>query len=118
MKKIKIAVLSLAAIGLVFSAALASKHLPEERGKAFFNDGAFSGGVKSCNSCHPNGRGLEKSGDKKEFHVMGKSQKSLEEVVNFCLVNANKGKAIDLKSDQMKDLVAYIKSLKKKAPGY
>jgi cytochrome c1 len=27
-------------------------------------------------------------------------------------VNANKGKAIDPKSEQMKDIVAYIKSLK------
>ena len=113
MKTLKIAVLALAAIGMVFSAAVASKHMPAERGKALFNDEKFSGGVKSCNSCHPNGRGLEK-----EFQVMGKSQKTLEEVVNFCLVNANKGKAVDPASDQMKDIVAYIKSLKKKAPGY
>jgi len=31
-------------------------------------------------------------------------------------VNANKGKAIDVKSDQMKQIVAYIKSLKAKKP--
>ena len=56
---------------------------------------------------------------------MGKTQKSLEEAVNFCIENANKGKAIDAKSDMMKDMVAYIKSLAKKpaetpkkAPGY
>ena len=59
---------------------------------------------------------------------MGKKQNSLEDAVNFCIENANKGKAIDPKSEQMKDMVAYIKSLgmkmekkempMKKAPGY
>jgi cytochrome c len=55
---------------------------------------------------------MEKSGEKKEFNIMGKKQMGLEEAVNFCVVNANKGKAIDPKSEQMKDIVAYIKSLK------
>ena len=53
---------------------------------------------------------------------MGKTQKSIEEAVNFCIINANEGKAIDAKSGQMKDMVAYIKSLKgkvkQKAAGY
>jgi cytochrome c len=88
--------------------------LPEERGKTLFNDPKFAGGTagKSCNSCHPGGKGLEMSADKKEFKIMGKTQKSLEEAVNVCIEMANKGKAIDPKSEQMKDIVAYIKSLK------
>jgi cytochrome c len=118
MRILKIALLSLAALGLIFSAAFAGKHLPEERGKALFNDVKFAGGTagKSCNSCHPGGRGLEKSADKKEFRIMGKTQKSLEEAINFCIVHANKGKAIAVDSPEMKDMVAYIKSLKGKAP--
>jgi cytochrome c len=100
------------ALSLIFSIALAMKHLPEERGKALFNDPGFAGGSKACNSCHLDGRGLEKAADKKEFNIMGKTQKSLQEAVNFCIVNANKGQAIDVDSDQMKDIVAYIKSLK------
>lgn len=118
MKLIRVALLSLLVVGLVFSAALASKHLPEERGKALFNNSAFAGGSKACSSCHPNGKGLEKAADKKEFHIMGQTQKSLAEAVNFCIVNANKGKAISTMSDEMKDITAYIMSLKKKAPGY
>jgi cytochrome c len=95
------------------------KHLPEERGKALFMDKNFAGGIKECNSCHPNGKGLEKAGTKKKFKIMGKRQNSLEEAVNFCIVNANKGKAIKEDSDEMKDIVSYIKSLgKKEAPGY
>ncbi len=87
-----------------------------EKGKALFNDPKFAGGTsgKSCNTCHPNGKGLEKAGTKKQFNVMGQKQNSLEEAVNFCIVNANKGKAIDVKSEDMKNIVAYIKSLGKK----
>ena len=118
MKIVKITVLFLIILGLTFSMAFAMKHLPEERGKALFNDPKFTGGTagKSCNSCHPDGKGLEKSADKKEFNIMGKKQKGIEEAINFCIVNANKGKAIDPKSEQMKDMVAYIKALKEKGP--
>ena len=127
MKGLKIAMLSMIAVCLIFSVSFATKHLLEERGKALFNDVKFAGGTagKSCNSCHPAGKGLEKAGEKKEFNVMGKTQKSLEEAVNICIEMANKGKAIDPKSEQMKDIVAYIKSLAKKpteapkkTPGY
>lgn len=87
-----------------------------EKGKALFNDPKFGGGTtgKSCNSCHPDGKGLEKAGKKKEFSIMGQKQKGLEEAVNFCIVNAMKGKAIDPKSEDMANIVAYIKSLKAK----
>jgi mono/diheme cytochrome c family protein len=111
MKILKIALLSIIALGLVVSFAFAED---VAKGKALFNDVKFAGGTagKSCNSCHPDGKGLEKSGEKKEFNIMGKKQMGLEEAVNFCIVNANKGKAIDPKSEQMKDINAYIKSLK------
>jgi len=123
MKVFKIMMLSLMISGMVFSAAYAKHHLPEERGKTLFNDPKAFGGKKSCNECHPDGRGLKNSAAKKEFHIMGKNQKSLEEAVNFCIVNANMGKAIDKNSDEMKDMVAYLKTLKgkkteKKTPGY
>jgi cytochrome c553 len=112
---IKIALLSLIAPGLIFSYAFAAADTA--KGKALFNDVRFAGGTagKSCNSCHPEGKGLEKAADKKEFDLGGKMQKSLGEAVNVCIVMANKGKAINLKSDRMKELVAYIKSLKPKA---
>ena len=115
MKRAKILLMTLIALGLTFSFAYGMKHLPEERGKTLFNDPKAFGGQKACNECHPNGKGLEAAGEKKEFKIMGKSQKSLEEAVNFCIENASKGKAIDLKSDKMKDIVAYIKSLGKMA---
>ncbi|TAN43294.1 MAG: hypothetical protein EPN25_01170 [Nitrospirae bacterium] len=113
MRYAKIMMISLMAFCMVSAVAFAKHHTPEDRGKILFNDAKFAGGSKACNSCHADGKGLENAADKKEFKVAGKTQKSLEEAVNACIVNANKGKAIDAKSDQMKEMVAYIKSLKK-----
>jgi len=86
------------------------------KGKILFNDPKFGGGTsgQSCNTCHPDGKGLETSGDKKEIKIMGKMQ-SLEDAVNNCTVSAVKGKAVDAKSEDMANLIAYIKSLKKPA---
>lgn len=83
-------------------------------GKDLFSNPAFGSSTndKSCNTCHLNGRGLEKSGEKKEFNIMGMKQNSLEEAVNICIVNPLKGKVIDPKSKDMIDIVTYIKSLK------
>lgn len=63
--------------------------------------------------CHPNGKGLEKAGTKKKLMTPAGPAKTLEEAINLCIVNANKGKALDPKSEQMKDMVTYIKSLSK-----
>jgi len=133
MKILKIVMLSMIAIGITASLAFAGVGMMEgnvEKGKALFNDPKAFGGSTSCSSCHPNGKGLEKAG------MMGKTEwtnpagkfKSLEEAINACITMANKGKAIDVKSEEMKDMVAYIKSLgmgmkhdmpmKKKGMGY
>jgi cytochrome c len=111
MKMVKIMMICLLIVGLASAVAFAGAS--EDKGKALFNDAKFAGGSKACNSCHADGKGIENAADKKEFKIMGKTQKSLEEAINACIVNANKGKAIDAKSEQMKDMVAYVKSLKK-----
>lgn len=116
MKIAKIIMFSLVVLGLVFTGAFAAGDVT--KGKALFTDKKFAGGSKACNDCHANGKGVEKAADKKEFKLMGKTAKSLEEVVNICIEGGNKGKAIDVKSAQMQDMVAYIKSLKKAAGGY
>ena len=120
MKTLTIVTICMIATGLLFTAAFSAGDI--EKGKALFNDTKFAGATSgnSCNTCHPNGSGIEKSGDKKEFNIMGKKQDSLEQAVNICIEAAIKGKAIDPMSGQMKDIVAYIKSLKGKghSPGY
>ena len=106
MKILKIALLSAIATGLIFSFAFGAGDVA--KGKILFNDTKLGGGTvgSSCNSCHPDGKGLEKAADRKD----------LEKMVNLCIENALKGKAIDPKSKEMTNLVAYLKSLKGKKP--
>ena len=87
-----------------------------EKGKKLFNDPTFarSTNSKSCNSCHPDGRGVEKAATKTSFTLMGEKKGSLEDTVNSCIKMALKGKPIRKDSQQMKDIVEYIKSLEGK----
>ena len=119
MKRNALSVIVPIALILTFSVAFAMSHKAEERGKALFENPNFAGGKKACNSCHPNGQGLSNAGSKAEFSIMGKKQNSLEEAINFCIVNANKGKAIAEDSKEMQEMVSFIKSLGPKgSPGY
>jgi len=104
MKTFLISCICTLAIGLIVVVALAAGDAA--KGKILFNDPKLGGATAgiSCNSCHPNGKGLEKAGERKD----------LAEFINRCLVNANKGKPLDPKSADMADLIAYIKSLKGK----
>src|SRR5512139_609584 len=101
MRVLRIAVLMTVSFSLMFTLAMAAGNV--EKGKALFNDPTIGGGTAgvSCNSCHPDGKGLEKAGDKKD----------LKEFVNTCIKNPLKGKGIDPKSAEMADIIAYIKSL-------
>ena len=121
MKVLKVLMLSVLVAGLLSSFAFAAGN--PEKGKAMFNDPKAFGGQKACSSCHPDGRGLEKAAAEKEWTTPAGKTKTLEEAINLCIVNANKGKALAVKSEQMADMVAFIKSLgkkmeKKAAPGY
>ena len=110
--KIKlIACIAILAVTLSFSFVSAMNHTAVERGKAHFGDRSFAGGIKSCNTCHFNGNKLEDAGSKTKFNIMGGEQNSLEEAINVCIINANRGQAIPVDSQEMQDIVSYIKSL-------
>jgi hypothetical protein len=87
-----------------FSLALAAGDTG--KGKILFSDTKLGGASagNSCNACHPGGKGLEKAG----------ARKDLPKVINACIETALKGKPLSLKSSEMADLVAYIKSLGRK----
>ncbi len=106
MEGLKTALFVMVSFSLMFTLAVAAGDV--QKGKALFNDPKFGGGTAgvSCNSCHPDGKGVEKAAD----------MKGLEKQVNACIKNALKGKGIDPKSAQMADMVAYLKSLKGKTP--
>lgn len=103
----------IAILVFVSSAVIAKHHLPEERGKTLFNDKNLGTNGNTCGTCHPDGQGLEGVAGKKEWKTPAGSHKTLEEAINICITMALKGKSLDVKSDQMKDLVAYINSLGK-----
>jgi mono/diheme cytochrome c family protein len=115
MKYLKIVLLSMMTVALIFSFAYAAGNI--EKGKALFSDPkAFDApGEKSCSSCHPDGKGLEKAGEagKKSWTNPGGTWLALEDANNVCIIVANKGKAIDPMSEDMQDLVAFIRSLAK-----
>ncbi len=73
------------------------------KGKQLFADPKLGGSAndKSCNTCHPDGKGLEKAGV------------NLESTIQACIQKAMGGKDLAKDSQEMKDLVAYITSLKK-----
>ena len=89
-----------------------------KRGETLFNNSKLSGssfGV-SCNTCHPQGKGLEHSCSvgKTTWSSCAGERNSLEDSIKTCILVANKGQPIELKSQEMNDLIAYIKSLAKK----
>ena len=106
MKGFRMALSAMVSFSLMFTLAIAAGNV--DKGKALFNDPKLGGGTAgmSCNSCHQDGKGVEKAADRKD----------LEKMVNACIKNALKGKGIDPKSAEMADIVAYLKSLKGKSP--
>jgi mono/diheme cytochrome c family protein len=102
MKVLKMSLVSIIVAGLISSFAFAAGDVA--KGKVLFNDAKLGTAGKSCNSCHPDGKGLEKAADRKD----------LAKVIDTCIENALQGKAIDPKSAEMANLIAYIKSLKGK----
>ena len=112
-KTVFIIIISTLTLPLVFTLAVAEHLSPAEKGKILFNNPEFAGGKRSCNSCHPNGRGLEDAGTKSSFAILGGRQASLEEAINMCIVNANKGDVLKVLATEMQELVSYIKSLGK-----
>ena len=73
-----------------------------ERGKMLFGDPTLGGSTnqKSCNTCHPGGKGLESLGQDSAG------------MVNKCIEGPLEGKALEKYSEDMKDLLAYMQSLK------
>ncbi len=104
MKALRVVLLSIMVIGFAYSFALSAYNA--DRGKAIFNDTRLGNNTSrmSCNSGHSNGSGLENAGDRKD----------LIQYVNSFIKNTRKGEPIDPMSQDMKDIVAYIKSLKGK----
>ncbi len=87
----------------VASLAMASNGASPDRGKQLFSSMQLGTSGKSCSSCHPDGKGLEKAATYDEG--------ALGEIVNRCIRTPLKGKALDPASAEMKSLIMYIRTL-------
>jgi len=104
MKSVKVMALVVILLLVGSGVVLAMHHEPTiENGKKLFNDTKLGTSGKSCGSCHPNGKGMEKAGAKTNLAAM----------INTCITKPLQGKALDEKSLEMQSLVLYIRSLAK-----
>lgn len=87
----------------VASLTMADDGASLSRGKELFTGNQLGTSGKSCSMCHPGGKGLEKAAAYDEGE--------LGEIINQCLKNPLKGKALDPASVEMKSLILYIRSL-------
>ncbi len=101
MKALKLVVLVVLVIVLGSGFVFAAHHEATiDKGKVLFNDPKLGSSEKSCNTCHKDGKGMEKAATKKDLEVM----------INSCITGALKGKTLEVKSTDMQSLVLYIKS--------
>ncbi|MGE5238546.1 MAG: hypothetical protein ACM3ON_07075 [Chloroflexota bacterium] len=110
MRMVRSMVLVTTAVALIAAVALAAD---VEKGKALFSDPKLGTVGKACADCHKDGKGLHGVAEKREF-FKEKKKITLEEAVNFCVVNGIKGKA--LKGDDLANMIAYIKTFKALPP--
>jgi mono/diheme cytochrome c family protein len=82
-----------------------------KEGKALFNDPELGSTGSSCNTCHTDGRGLEKATKKTKWIIGGKVHSTLEEAINYSIVTGLRGNTLNVGSVEMQSLVLYIKSL-------
>lgn len=92
------------ALVLLATPAMAEKS-SVELGKKLFNDPGLgaSKNDKSCNTCHNDGKGLEKAG----------GNPKLTKVINKCITGPLEGEKIDGRTVAMRSLKMYIQSLSK-----
>lgn len=75
-------------------------------GKTLFESTELGTTGKSCQSCHPQGKGLDMIGDFND--------EELKDIINACLRDALGGKTISLESQEMEALHAYVRKFEKK----
>lgn len=104
MKK-KCILLVLAGFITVYAGSGLSNDSTAEKGKDLFNDSGLGGSANmtSCATCHPDGKGLERAGDRDD----------LTEMINTCIQRPLAGQPLDKDSAEMESLTMYIKTLKK-----
>ncbi len=102
MKKIMAA---LAALAALTSLAVAADAPSLQRGRELFESTRLGTSGKSCAGCHPGGSKLAQ--------VAPYDQAQLAEIINRCITNPLRGKALDPESADMESLIMYIRTFAK-----
>ncbi|MBI5344816.1 MAG: hypothetical protein HZB83_05695 [Deltaproteobacteria bacterium] len=79
----------------------------KEMGEKLWADTKLGTSGLSCGTCHPNGAGLKKEPFPKHIKMTGDIV-TMDQMINFCMVNPMKGKLLAWNSQEMTALAAYI----------
>lgn len=85
-----------------------------DHGKALFESQKLGNGTsgRSCGTCHAGGRKLGHDlFQDKQSTMTAEGNKHLANVINSCIEKALGGTAIDPQGEDMRDLMAYLKTL-------
>ncbi len=106
MRRAQIAALIISILLILAGTIYAGAHeASREKGKLLFNDPKLGTTGKSCNDCHPGGKGAERAS--------AKSDQEIARIVNVCITHSIRGAALEPDSEMMQSLVLYIKSFSK-----
>jgi cytochrome c len=85
-------------------------------GKKLWNDPKLGTSGLSCNSCHANGMqlNLDKVGPFPHYVAMPNDVVTLDQMINYCMINPMKADAFHWKSREMTAMAAYYQHLVKK----
>lgn len=78
-----------------------------EQGEKFFHGGLNAKNSVSCDQCHPNGTNIHPETYPKFQQQLGKVA-VLGEMINWCIMNPTESEALELDSNEMVALQAYI----------
>jgi len=110
MKHLSVIITVFISVLLGAGSIMSSEEASVKKGKALFNDPELGFTGSSCNTCHTDGRGLEKAAKKTTWIIGGKVHSTLEEAINYSIVTGPRGNALNVESVEMQSLVLYIKS--------
>lgn len=91
------------AVVLAASAVFAADDVSVDRGRELFSSSELGKSGKSCFSCHPGGKKLEMT-------AASESDERLTGMINNCIVQVLKGKALAPDSGDMQSLLMYIRT--------
>lgn len=78
-------------------------------GEKLFNDTKLGKSGMSCASCHPDGEGLKKTPYPRYIN-MADDTLTLDQMINFCMINPMKGKPFQWNSKEITALSAYVQA--------